>query len=144
MKKLLKHKKALVITADVLIIPMFFFVRWLSAFMLSIDNPCDWTKVGALCGTCGGTHCVNHFFSFDFLTAFKYNPLVFVGIVYVIIAFVLLNLNVLFEIKYTQKILTAMFSLKAVCIWVALFLIFIVVRNIPFFIRLFNVISHHI
>lgn len=136
-----KYAKLLVIGMDLLVLPGIFFCRWLAAFMIGNGKPCSWTLVGAQCGTCGGTRCVSNLLQGNFAEAFALNPFVFAGAVYLAVTAVLLNLYALFGVKWAQKLLLKMYSLRALIVASVLFVLFVLVRNIPFLVGLFEAVS---
>ncbi|MBE6685670.1 MAG: DUF2752 domain-containing protein [Ruminococcaceae bacterium] len=135
MKFLNKNARLLVFICDILTIPAWILLRWLSLKMLSTQRPCTWTLFGLQCATCGGTRCVKNFLLFNFIEAFKYNPVVFFGIIYLILTLIFLNLAFVFKVGIFKRILKYMYSIPSLLIWVGTFLMFIAVRNIPWLIR---------
>lgn len=138
-----KHKKILTILLDVLLIAGLVASRFLTDYLVTTDEPCDWTLVGAQCGTCGGTRCVNHLLNGDIIGAFQLNPLVFSAIVYVLFSMVLLHIFVFGEKKWAGNWLEKMYSLKAFFIGLGVYFLFIILRNIPWLIAFFTVLGRH-
>lgn len=136
-----KHKKILTILLDVLLIAGLVASRFLTDYLVTTDEPCDWTLVGAQCGTCGGTRCVNHLLNGDIIGAFQLNPLVFSAIVYVLFSMVLLHIFVFGEKKWAGNWLEKMYSLKAFFIGLGVYFLFIILRNIPWLIAFFTVLG---
>ena len=126
----------LTVLFDILLIPACFLCHFLSEHMLIGGKPCTWTAFGAKCATCGGTRCVNSFLEGRFTDAFAYNPAVFIGILYVILTVVMLNLLFVFRKKFAKPILLKMYSLTAFFVVMGMLLVFTVVRNIPWIISL--------
>ena len=137
----IKHKKKLVIALDILLIPIMILCRLSTDGMLSQDHPCPWTYVGAQCGSCGGTRCVNHFFSGDIIGAFQLNPFVVICIFYLIFTVVLLNLLVFTKLTWPEKVLRKMYGIPALIISLSGYFLFTILRNIPWFIAFFTVLS---
>lgn len=132
MKSNIKKYAVLLLVFDILIIPLSFFLKWLSGIMLSgIDGECIWTKFGGQCLTCGGTHFVNNLFSGKIITAFFDNQFLFLCLIIFIIVFVFLHLYLLFNFEFAKKVLKIIFSLPTFFTLLAIMIVFIVVRNIP-------------
>ena len=125
-----KHAKQLVAALDILIIPAWLFVGWLSSVMLSTDKPCGWTKVGLRCGTCGGTHCVNAFTAGRIEEAFGWNAFVFIGICYALLSALLLNVATFRRSAFAHSALRRMYSLSMFFTGISAFVAFTVCRNI--------------
>lgn len=136
-----KHKKKLTILLDVLLIIIVVGSRFLTDYLVTTNEPCDWTLVGAQCGTCGGTRCVNHLLNGDIVGAFQLNPLVFSFIVYVLFSVVLLHIFVFGEKKWAGKWLTHMYSLKAFFIALGVYFLFIILRNLDWLRAFFTVLG---
>ena len=129
------------IAGDLAVIPGWFACKALIGYMMANGEPCDWTKVGAQCGTCGGTRCAQSLLSGDLTAAWEYNPFVFVCFVYLAVSAVLLNLWVVFGWDPAKKVLGKMYNLVTLFIWLGAFFLFVILRNIPFLTRFFAAIS---
>lgn len=128
---IVKHKKKLTILLDILVGVLAVVGRFLTDHLLTSTNePCDWTLVGAQCGTCGGTRCINHILYGDLIGAFQLNPFVFLFLVYLLVGLVLLNIYVFAGKPWPWKVLEKMFSLRAVIIILILYFLFIILRNL--------------
>lgn len=113
-------------------IPGILLCRWLLQQMLDRGDPCKWTIVGAKCATCGGTHCALCFLQGDFAASFAWNPMVFCWILYAITTGIFLNLRFVFRVAWAGRALKAMYSLTAFFVGLGVFLLYTLVRNIPF------------
>lgn len=142
----LKNNARLIAAAfmDILAVPFLILCERLSAFMIAQNSVCQWTLIGINCGTCGGTRMVNAILHGDFVKAFNLNQFLFLCTVYLAIGFIVMNLAWVFKVGFAKKLLKMMFGLKALLISIGLFVAFIVVRNIPFAIRVIKIISNHI
>ena len=140
MKKLIKNKRIGVIVFDVLLAGHLVAFRYLSEFMLTWGLDCQWEQMGGQCITCGGTHFVRDLLSGRIITAFCDNEYLFLLTIFFVVSFVLLNLYCLFDIKVCKKILSKMYCVPTLVIWVAGGLLFFVVRNIPLFIKVWQMI----
>ena len=136
-----KHQKKLTILLDVLLIIVLLSARFLTDYLVTTNEPCDWTLVGAQCGTCGGTRCVNHLLNGDIIGAFQLNPYVFLLIVYLLVSVVFLHILVFANKSWPGKALGKMYSLRAFFIALGAYLLFIILRNIPWLIAFFTVLS---
>lgn len=76
------------------------------------------------------------FFAGDILSAFTWNPMVFLGILYVIATVVLLNLALVFHRERSKRILRNMYSVTALLTAVGAMQIFTYLRNAPLVARL--------
>lgn len=90
---------------------------------------CAAAEIGLPCPSCGGTRCVQAFFSGDFAAAYSFNPFFFVLIWYLGTALALLNVGVLLEIKWAEKAARIMTGWQAVVIAAVAFAIFGLTRN---------------
>ena len=128
---IVKYKKKLTVLLDVLVAVLTVAGRFLTDYLLTFTNePCDWTLVGAQCGTCGGTRCVNHILHGDIIGAFQLNPYVFLLLVYLLVALVLLNVYVFAKKQWAGNVLKKMFCLRAVIIILSAYFLFIILRNL--------------
>ena len=85
---------------------------------------------GFLCPACGGTRCVMAFTSVDFADSFKYNPYIFITIIFVVIALILLNVTVFTNSVICQKISAKFLNYRTVIFWGIGFALFGIIRNI--------------
>lgn len=138
MKEFLKkhYKKIIIIPIDILVVPALVFFRWLSGQMLLTEKTCPWVLLGGQCISCGGTHFVNDFLSGKFFSAFLDNELLFVIAIYIIIGFVFANLFCLFDFKFAKNALICMFNVFIVGYFALFAFAFLIVRNIPLFIKI--------
>ncbi|MBQ7835962.1 MAG: DUF2752 domain-containing protein [Clostridia bacterium] len=110
--------------------------------MLAVDDPCMWTLMGGKCVTCGGTHFVNSLLNGHVIEAFHHNEYLFFLTLYLILTVVLINIAILAERKLPAKILEQMYNVPAVLILCGLLLLFLILRNIPLWIRIAEVIAN--
>jgi hypothetical protein len=135
MRFLQKYRKLLMLLGDGLVAAGAFLAERLSGWMLMLDKPCDWTRIGAQCGTCGGTRCVSNFLHGNFAEAFALNPFVFLCGVYALVSLLLLNLYILFDWEFAWKALKKMYNLVTFFIALGGYVVFTIIRNIPFIIQ---------
>ena len=124
------HIKPLVIALDVILLPLCFMTKWLSDMMLLTNIPCEWTKFGLRCGTCGGTHCVNAFMAGRLGEALAWNPIVFTGICYGLLSIVILNIIAFSRQETAKKVLGKMYSLTMFFVAIGAFVSFTILRNV--------------
>lgn len=124
------HIKTFVAVIDILLLPICFMTKWLSEIMLATNNPCEWTKYGLRCGTCGGTHCVSAFMSGKLGEAFTWNPIVFAGICYGLVSILLLNAGILGKMELANKVLKKMYSLPVFFVSIGAYIAFTILRNV--------------
>ena len=141
MKKLLKHKKTLLIICDVLLIPGLLFCRWLSAEMLANYSVCSWMLLGGKCVTCGGTHFVYALLRGRIAEAFAHNPFLFLLAIFALLSYVLLHISWLADSSPVKKLLKKLYSFHALLVFLGIMLLFFLGRNIPLFIRLYEILS---
>lgn len=137
-----KYKKLLIIIMDVLLIPAGIICEKLTDNMLAVDDPCMWTLAGGKCATCGGTHFVNSLMNGHIIEAFHHNEYLFLLTVYLLVTIVLANIAVLAEKKMPAKILSHMYNVPAILTLCVLLLLFLILRNIPLWIRIAEVIAN--
>ena len=62
--------------------------------------PCIFKSLtGVPCLTCGGTHCVVSLSRFDMMTSFMYNPLIFMGLIGLLLFSLLILMGLLFRYR---------------------------------------------
>ena len=145
MKALLKNKKFHIITADILLLPALFLLEKLSDIMLTkTSETCLFLRLGGKCVACGGTHFVNTLLNGKFAEAFGHNAFLFVLTVILAISFILLNLSVLFKLKFAKTILSKVYSVPGVIVGTAGLVVFFVARIAPMFVYVFTLLSEHL
>lgn len=137
-----KHWKPLsVAAADILLLPMILVCRAITEYMIAQNNICDWTRIGALCGTCGGTRCVYSITNGNLAQAFELNQFVFICAVYLLITLVMLHFAWVFNLKFANIALKWMYSIPALIVASVGFVAFIIIRNIHFIEKLFELLT---
>ena len=136
MKKLCK---ILLLVTDVLLIPAAVFCHWLSGWMLLSDNPCIWTLLGGQCLTCGGTRFVHSLLSGQIGAAWHYNEFLFVSVIVALIVWVLIHVHLLTHARWAAKSLRILFSIPTLIVAVWMTVLFLLVRNWPMFILLWDI-----
>lgn len=88
---------------------------------------------GFYCISCGGTRTIKFLLNFDFQNALRENILiVFVCLVFIVFL-ITYNISVLFENVKTRDLLDNVFSLKIIIYIIIMALIFMIIRNIPYY-----------
>lgn len=114
---------------DAVIIALLCFARPLVLLAMDIIPTCPFVKLGFTCPSCGGTRCVFNILSLNFVTAFKFNPFIFVMFFYAAICFIAVNIYFLFGAKWAKKLYTAMLNPKIIICIAILFALFGIIRN---------------
>ena len=133
MKNIFKNKTRLLIIADILLIPLWIFLEWLSGFMLGQPGVCVWTTFGGQCITCGGTHFVNSLLNFQIIQAFHHNELLFIYTIILLISYILLHLWWLWKLSFAKKILSIIYSVPGAIIFCISLFVFWYMRNVSVF-----------
>ena len=136
----MNKRKYWLLAADLAILPGLLLCKLLSGFMLSYTTQCPWMALGGQCVTCGGTHFVNALSGGQIGAAFQYNPFLFLVTVFLALSLILLNLHWVFEVKYAKTVLTKLYSFPTLIVGLGLMLLFLVLRNIPVFIHVGQII----
>ena len=142
MKKL--YNKKILLLLDVLTIPVGVLCYWLTTVMLSTDKPCSWTLLGGQCLTCGGTHFVNDLCNFRILDAWQDNIFLFILGIFLLISWIALNLWLLFGVSFCKKLLKIMYNIPTLLLWITGGLLFLLLRNIPVFILIWNQLQQYL
>ena len=141
-EKLKKHHfRIIIIVFDLLILPFGLICKYLSGYMLTFNLPCIFTVFGGKCAGCGGTHFVKNLMSGNIIEAFFDNQFLFVWTVYLAVSLILLNLFLLFNMKFAKKALLVMYSSPALICFMASAFLFFIVRNIPLMINIISKIA---
>jgi len=126
----MKISRLQVILIDILALLSFFVSYILSRFMLATLPDCFFKGFGFVCPACGGTRAVITFTSADFLSSFKYNPYIFITIIFAVIALIILNITVFSKNSICKKVSCVIFDYKTVIFWAIGFAIFGIIRNL--------------
>ena len=129
-------KRFWILLSDGLLIPFLFLCEWLSDMMLATTSTCAWTLLGGKCLTCGGTHFVNSFLNFRFIEAWQHNEFLFLIAVVLAVSLIMLNLYLLFDLKFAKAVLKKIYNIPVLIISISMMFVFILIRNIPTFITI--------
>ena len=133
----------LILLCDALILPGMFLCHWLTDRMLSVSTTCTWTLLGGKCLTCGGTHFVNEITQLHIWEAFQQNEFLFFVALYALVTLVMLNLWILFRLRFCGRVLRYMYSVPVIITGVGLTILFLVIRNIPTAISIVRIILYY-
>ena len=122
------NKKAVAILTDVLILAFVFAAQHITSFMMTLPA-CFFLSRGIICPACGGTRCVNSFFSLDFPSAFGYNQFIFFMIIYLAVLVAVLNFEAFTNNRFFVRARKALIAPKTVIALAVLFALFGVLRN---------------
>lgn len=127
----IKSKKALLFI-DIAAVAVMILLPIIAAKLLDgSGRQCSFVEnFGFFCPSCGGTRCVFNFFSGRFVTAFRFNPYIFLSIIYVLCSVLFLNIKILLKNKIAEKAFSVMTDYRAVVVWSAGFMAFGILRNI--------------
>lgn len=123
--------RVFVIIVDVLLVPAAILCRWLSEQMLETDSSCLLLQFNGKCLSCGGTHFVRDLLSGRIFDAFLDNHFFFYVTLYLFVTLILANLYLLFNLKFSLKVLKCMYNIPALLVTIFLMLLFLFARNIP-------------
>lgn len=109
-----------------IIISIGFIVNLL--LVTNLHLKCPWKSVlGIDCAGCGATRMLKALLKFDFYQAFRYNPLIFIYIIFGIIYMVYMLISILRKKKY--KVLGIKFFISIILLTI----VFMILRNIEIF-----------
>ena len=80
------NKKRAILLQGILIILGVFFVALDKLYLINDTSICLYKRLfGVPCLACGGTRCFRNFYNLNFVEAFKYHPIVFLFMIFLII-----------------------------------------------------------
>ena len=125
------NKKAVVILTDILIFAFALAARHITSFMMALPA-CFFLSRGIIGPACGGTRCVNSFFSLDFPSAFGYNQFIFFMIIYLAVVVAVLNFEAFTDKQFFVRVRKALTASKTIIALAVLFALFGIFRNFAF------------
>ncbi len=138
-----QHKPLALVIADAAFVVLWIGSKLLSDYLLAhTNNVCDWTRLGAECLTCGGTHFASAFFGFDWIAAFQYNQLLFFTAIYLLLSYAIVHLMVFCRWEFTKTMLKWMYNIPVLIVYLSSLALFLIVRNWYFWPRLARIIWH--
>lgn len=126
MNFLKKYKYRIIILVIIFVLPCIFMLKKFNPENVNFYPPClVYEFTGFKCAGCGMTRAIHNLLNFKFKTAFEYNPLLFLLIIYVIYYIIIFGLYKLKKIIKTEK-------LVLIPLYILLFLtiLFMILRNI--------------
>ena len=128
MKHLFKNKRINVLIADGILALLLLFASTIASVMINNIPPCAFAEMGILCPACGGTRCVESFFSGRIAEAFDYNGFFTVLIFYSAVLLIVINLYCLFDFKRLKGVIKIMSGYKTIIVAAVLFAVFGFIR----------------
>jgi hypothetical protein len=123
-------KSLLLITVfDIIVLSVFFSLKYITAIMLDTLSGCIFLKYGFICPSCGGTRAVHNFVTGNFIASFNYNPYIFGIIIYLIAAVIILNLEFLLKLSFAKKIRKLILNYKVIIGLAVGYAVFGILRN---------------
>ncbi|MBE7064038.1 MAG: DUF2752 domain-containing protein [Ruminococcaceae bacterium] len=127
MKK--RTKAFAVLFLDVLLCGMLFAVPSIAQWMSERVPACIFLKNGILCPSCGATRCIRDMSLGAFSSAFRYNPFVFSLVLYIGGVVLLMNLSVLFHLRFARNTVAFAVHYKTLVTLMGCFAVFGLLRN---------------
>lgn len=128
MKRLFKNKRINILIVDGMLALLALFAPAIASLMINNIPSCAFAKMGILCPACGGTRCVESFFSGRIGEAFSYNAFFTVLIFYSALLLIIINLYCLFDLKVLKNIIRLMSGYKTIIAAAVLFAVFGFIR----------------
>ncbi len=117
-----------ILLADFVFLLLFIVLFFFWNEVVSFFGKCIlYENTGILCPGCGTTRMFYAIRRFDFITAFRYNPLVFLILTYLSISLILANLYLFFNLKWYKALLNT----KALWVIFIATVSFALLRNFP-------------
>ncbi len=124
-----KKRIAILITDAVLLI-LAFNVKSIALLMGQNQPRCGFEQMGIICPSCGSTSCIYRLAKGDFVSAFLFNPMLFIILLYFGVVMVMLNLWCLFNLKFAEKVWKFMLGYVPIFILAGLYLVIGFARNL--------------
>ena len=122
-----KYKKFILIESAVILGIIFLWIFINSKLILLVPKCTIREYLGILCPGCGGTTCVSNILRGNFIEAAKANIIIFIAIIY----FIILNIVYIINTFKKKQILKFIYlKEKYVYVWLGMYLIFEIMRNI--------------
>ena len=117
---------------DLIVISGFFAAPYLLRLLMNKVSNCWSMEMGFICPACGGTRCLTSLLVGDVLSAIKYNPIVFLIMIYLSVIFVLFNVSVFIKWKFADKLLTKLTNYHIIIYIAIAFVVVGLLRNFVF------------
>lgn len=128
MVKLMKEKYRKLIINELIIILLIILIYFIANTKLInlVPNCVINDKFNILCPSCGATRCILNIFKLEFITAFLYNPLIFILIIY----FFIFNLVYIYNTITDKKLFYFLYSKKVYILLIIVIILFTIFINI--------------
>jgi Protein of unknown function (DUF2752). len=114
---------------------LFIVIKFLKFNITEMVPRCAFKQfTGINCLTCGGTRSIQSLFRGDFIRAFKYNPLLIIFLILLIIGYLYFLLN---AIRKNFKPIKIDIGNKFIAIFITTIILFVVIRNFDFYKQIF-------
>jgi len=121
-----KIKKLIITEIIISLVILTLYIICNSKLLNFVPNCIINEKFNILCPSCGATRCIINIFKFNLITAFLYNPLIIILIIY----FSILNFIYIYNTLSDKKILKFLYSKKIYIILIIIIIFFTIFRNI--------------
>lgn len=121
-----KIKKLIITETIISLVVLILYIICNSRLINIVPNCTINKKFNILCPSCGATRCIINIFNFKIITAFLYNPLIFILIIY----FVILNFVYIYNTITNNQILKFLYSKNVYIIIITIIILFTIFRNI--------------
>ena len=118
----------LVLILDLSIVICAVVLKVVLPYLMGLLPDCVFAQYGLPCPSCGGTRCVYNLVCGKITEAFFYNQFFFTASIYVLFAFLLINIAVLFKSQFAEKLVKAMINSKALIVFAVLYAAFAIFR----------------
>lgn len=122
----LKFKKLIIIQILIILAVLFLYYISESNLLKFVPSCFIYENFNILCPSCGATRCVINIFKLNFITAFMYNPLIFVLIIY----FLLLNFIHIYNTIFDKNHFKFLYSKNTYIFLIIIITLFTIFRNI--------------
>jgi hypothetical protein len=127
---MMKKKQWAVLAGDLGLAAAAFLLPWAASMMLAGGSDCIFTRWGLLCPSCGGTRCVEAFFTGRFFLAWDLNPFVTGLLVGGILWLALMNLDAFARQRWAGRLAMAVIRPATVIVLAVGFCLFGIGRNL--------------
>lgn len=125
-----QKKIGILFLCDLLLLSLGLVIRPIASAMITYLPDCVWGENAILCPSCGATRCVQALVSFQFSWAFSLNPFFFLLTFFLLFLWLMVHLEVLFQLPLAEKTRKLFANGKTVIILVFLWVAFGVIRNL--------------
>lgn len=119
-----KTKRIIISLVDIIGISAAALLRHFIPHIMDALPGCTLTANGFPCPACGGTRCVMNMLDLKLITAFGFNPYIFMLGLYLCFIVIIWNISWLFNNKKAARLLKTIANTNVIIIWGVLFLLF--------------------